>query len=613
MMKGFFKSGKWMGLIVVGLLFAGCYGGGDSSSEGAVDTGSQAAAVSVPITVDPMNKTLTIGDGGLGKGSGTTHDGHAITLVNGATSLPTCTGAGADVQCWIRIQNNDPSMYLSNGILWAHSCFNCVTAQVDNADMQAGVPLGDCVGTGGDTGCGGSIEIDSAGYCIVEDGQYVTKSQPYNVTGCRTRETATSGIKPPQMLHPECGTIAYLWDFGLQDAKYNFWGAIVGDWFPQDPTGDGRYDWTDRSTYYIMATDLNNNSGTGPDQWGGTANGQAWINVGSHIRSNVLSGWNASGSNSLAEGRYFAVSVAVEYPDRIESQAMGNNMVNLDYEYYVAYGYIMRYNQNVVQEIASANLTAIGVGTQVVRGARFHCTANQASSPNLACDGNWAAYEGLGELTFGTASDYRGVGWVALSRGLASNFEYNAAIQKWGGGSVIMKGGVPATSGGWLGGPMAYLINPKAAGHHGVAHFDWALASATFYNSAAIIQEGPDSAPEMPLSLYYFQVLYGTSGLGSEFWMDMMATGTAFNIYHTNGTVYPSGNQMGTDDWTSYCSPPQGGFPMGCDGGLPMTFYDVHAGLELSNLNIGHSGPSAKGGDDFGGGVQQWSAHICVQ
>jgi hypothetical protein len=563
--------------------------------------------------------------------------GHTVGIAVGDTSLPACAGSGDDAQCWINITNRDSQYYMANFMAGGNNCtwpLFCGPSfeTLDNADAWQGDTTGVCTGeASAEAGCGGPVGLVGGDICYVEDGQYVTQPSPYNEKGCKIYETASSGLKPYQILHPDCGQISNLWDFGNITGPFDFSIGISAEWYPWNPTGDGlpgttvdndpRYDFANRSTYYIMVTDLNNNSETGPYQWGGTANGRAWINIGSHIRSNVLSGWAATGSGKaeLAERRYFGVSVAVEYADRIESQVMGNQMLNLDYEYYADYGYIMRYNTSVVTEVAAANLTNISAGTKVVRGARFHCTSDQLSAPNAPCDGAWQAYEGLGELAFGTVSDYRGVGWIALNRGLASNFEYFpnfASIQKFDGGVLTLSGGIPATTSMWAS-PQAYMINPRAAGHHGVAHFDWALATVTYNNSAAIIQEGPDAAPEMPLAVYYFQVRPGTSGFGSEFWMDMMSTGTYFRLNYTNGTIYPSGTQAGTDDWLAFCSPIQPGFEnpvdQGCDPGQPQSFYDVYASLENVNTDISHSGPSVWGGDATGGAVQQWPAHVCVQ
>lgn len=617
MMKGFLKKGKWLGLIMVALLFAGCYGGG-GSEDGAVDSGSQASLVGVPITMDPMNKTISVGDGGLGAGTGVTADGHDIQIINGSTSLPTCTGAGADVQCWLRLVNRDPDMYMANAYLLGTQCTGCLTAQIDNADMVNGDTTAICTGSNAQDGCGTTENIDGLGICIVEDGQFKTQGTPHNEKGCPIHETTNSAWKPVQVLHPDCGTIGILLDFGVQVEQYNFSGTVVAEWYPwTDPTGDARFDNLQHSTYYVMVTDLN-------DKGGATANEIAWFIPGSYKRSNVLSGWSSAGDANLAEGQYFAVNVAAEYADRIEAQVMGNNMVNQTYEYYLDYGYILRYNPSIVTELALASLTTPGA-TVIYRGARYHCADDAAN--NIPCSSGKQGHTGLGAIAYGT-NDYRSAaaGWVALSIDLAANFSYfayGATYQTLGGGVINLKGASPNTpTGNW--GTSNYLIIPKAAGHYGVANINNAVGTVNYAMSNGMVQQGADAAPDMPLTVYYFRVnntinsagSVPTSGLGSEFWIDTMSTATHFAIAYTAAMMYPSGNKMsvpGSDDELNICVPRQAGQPQGCDVGIPQANYDVYSGQENVNLQIGHSGMAAWGGDAGGGAMQQWPAHICVQ
>ena len=162
--------------------------------------------------------------------------------------------------------------------------------------------------------------------------------------------------------------------------------------------------------------------------------------------------------------------------------------------------------------------------------------------------------------------------------------------------------------------PSAYQIAPLMNGHYGVANIDPALTIIQWNNGGAytpgqILQQGPDVAPEFPIAVYYFQAM--TPDTGSEFWVDVMSSASGLKIRHTNGTLYPSGTKAGNDDWGTMCSPQTAG-SQGC-GPEPQITFDVFAGLENVNLNIGHSGAAAYGGLDTGGAMQQWPAHVCVQ
>lgn len=621
-MKGFLKNGKWIGLLAIGLLFAGCYGGGDSSSDSAV-TPVAHGGQGVPITVDPVNETLTIG-GPEGAGIGITADGHSVQIINGATGCATVGGAD-EVDCYIRVINLDSDEYATNVRLVSSLCVGCISAQLDNVDSINGTAVGDCVAAMGaapypadqsDLGCNIGTSYDVANtfeICVTEDGDFRNFGPPYNPDGCQVVTTNAGLYAPVQVLHPECGSRAVKLGFVGQVPKYTFTGTVEADWYPADPrAGDVRYDFADRTTFYVMATRLISNGGVGD-----SPNGSAWLKSGSYQGSQIISGWGATGSNVLSgvttdKGKYFAVNVALDYADRIEGQIMGDGSRNQNYEYYYNMSIVLRYNPTVVSLI-TANIASEGVGGDDAED----CIICQDAVNFIQAD------NGFTTILFGDNYFSGNPGWLSCYVDLTEGFKpmYSNNYVTWYGNSVGATIAYYATlTTGTAGTLQAYFAAPWIAGQVGVMRFNMTGGAMTYGRSGAtaLPSEGVDVAPDLPVSIHYFEVLPGSSGKGSQFWIDVFSSSTSLNIAWTNGTVYPGGHKGASDDWVTPCIPFSAGFEdninQGCDVGLPSNTYDVALSSENTNLAISLSGRAAPGGDsNSNGGWQQQSAWICVQ
>jgi len=643
-MKGFWKSGKWMGLVILALLFAGCYGGsGDSSSEPALANGPGVRGV--PITVDPINQIITYGDeesaGGRVPAS---IFGHTIDIVNDDLG---CAGAGPDVSCYIQLINRDSDEYMANAFILGTECDGCDTARLNNADLTHGGAINsgaisvcgalneDPHNPDGDNGCGNPtplVEPNGIGMCYVEDGEFVLTGYPSNVYNCATHLLPGANVKPNQMIHPQCGAATARWDFSGQGLKYTFIGQLQADWFPQSPIADGRMDMTNRVTFDVMAVNLVHNAGIGS-----TARGRAWLRPGSYRLDQVMSGWNAEASNVVAPGGYFAVNVALEYPDRIESQEVADTFGNQNYEYYYNFLYILHYNPAVVSlVVGKAGSRTTPGGTVIVgtTGGTALALKDCKSTPTNYC-GFSSFYPQSNMGTSDISGDGgTGTGWVSINMQLGGSLA-GAFTGIHGAPGVPMNyltfyGGQASIT--WLGNYTAspsYAIVPGMNGHYGRAHLNvpvggatsWTLAKCKDNGCNIVVQEGVDAAPDLPLAMYYFWVPLTASGKGSEFWIDMHAGATNLMVGITNPTIYPGGAAAGTDDDGNSCVPTADllvppGTPdaHGCDpeppGGDSFSYW-VFQGTEKVNTNILHSGAAL--GFVGAGAYQQWSANICVQ
>lgn len=597
MMKRFEKSGKLLALafLAVALVFAGCTapGGGSSSSESApAGTDSQGSYGTVPISIDGESGRMEIGESGLYDVISV--DGRSVEVKNGDTSisggLGQCSGSGGDVQCWIKVINRDPDEYMANVFLYGTACTDCVDAVMDTADLSHG---------GTTTASGDSIvdvppEIGGVGVCYAEDGVFPARFPPFNEFGCSSFDTPGVNDKPIQHLHPECGQRSELWDFGVQAAQYHFTGYVEADFFPFNPAGadrtpgtaddDPRYDFENYTTIYVMLSELDN---VGP----------AVYRYGSYLRSTALAGYGAATDGvTLAPGRYFGLSLAIEYPNRIEGRPMAERDLfpANGYEYYNQYAMFFRYDPFVVEKVAGTHKT--GAGSIVRDGAQYMCfDVNDCTGIGKQ------SYSHLDPISEGT-NVYSGPGWIGTYRSIATNFAYFGTRNYYWDNTALTPAKLYASG-----------LVPQEGGHKGVAYLDtvWAGQSLWSINTGIrMTQEGVDAAPEMPISFWYFWVK-GTSGEGSSFWVDTFGSFTQFNMAHTALTYNPSGTKGGTDDWTDYCAPYYTGGDQVhfCEPGQPTSVYVVGQGVENMNPNIGQQGELTPGR----GGIQQWPAYICVQ
>lgn len=574
MMKRFEKSGKWMGLVLValGLLFAGC--AGPSSEEGA-SASQSGQTMGIPVEVN--NGNLVIGDG---SGSAVVAlRGHTVEVANGGTA---CANAGDASTCWIKVVNRDSDEYMVNTIVRTSFCSTCSGAmQFDNADLTNGNTTHTPVIDGN---VGAPSPINGAEFCVVEDGAYnYGPTAPFTAKGCQTHAAPVSSIKPYQSLNPSCGARSVLWDFGGQTTpNYRFYVDVRGTYLPWNPLSDGRYEFQDHTTTYIMLADY-------ADKIPGAPN-RSWYRLGSYIRSNVLSGYGGPAKATMVARQYFAVNVAIEYPDRIESRAMGDKSRFTNYEYYIQFAALIHYNPAVVQRITANGKTTkgtafnYGAGTS---GIGDVCTLNN-------CGKGKETYRGYQDPTGSQTGE--GVGFIFTYEQISNNaFSYFSISSVY---ATVNGGKATALAGSEL---------PAQFGHHGVAHL---ALGAHSYASTGVIQEGVDAKPEMPLAMYSFKVQpTATSGKGSEFILDQYASYTGFSYGWTNETM-AGGFYAGTDDWASYCWPMYGTpANQGCDLLRPTSDYIIYSQNENSNPAISQTGFAVP----LKGAYQGWNAYLCIQ
>ncbi len=616
MMKRFFKTGKLMGLALVcaGLLFAGCMG--PSSSEDSVTPGDQANFESIPISY--QDGQIIIGNG---SGAATAViGGHTVALEMGDT--PT-SGVGAESTGWVRLVNLDSDEYMANAFVFTSACQTCVSARFDNADFIALDGTTCHLPGAGDTGCQQSI--NGGGYCYVEDGIYYSLGyEPFNEMGC-AGSTVVTMKKPFQAIHPECGSRSTIWDFGNQAGNYEFRATVTADYFPwDDPTTDSRYDFYDRTTFYLMATDLADNLSSAPNR--------GIYAIGNPRRSNVMSGYGASVANVVSPGQYFAMAVGVEYPDRLEAQEVGNYYRQQSgYFYYNQIAYVLRYNPFVLNVVTSQGNSQ---GGTIVRGASTRAVMPCENA--TMCNKHYPSYTQF-ELpnALNTPGD-TSAGWLAMYAATGEFETFNGFISAGSSAGryyTLYGGEMRMLSAGYM---------PAWAGDYGIANFivpksgvvsvywpeeRWMTTSATYtYYNVNINQQGADADFDLIMCLYFFKVQAGKSGLGASFFLDTFSGYTSIKQSWTKSftdaaTFYAKG--FAGDGWNDPCYPFGGAAYLndanqGCnDPAVPEMDYILRGAQgELSNYNIQHSGmatPRNVGTAANQGGYQQWPSHVCVQ
>lgn len=595
MMKGFVKFSKLMGLMLIasGLLFAGC--AQDGSSTDKLVSGHD--GFMIPITMDMATQTMAIGDGSGAATTGT-WAGHNVRLAN----VGSCGGSATAATCTIRVTNLDPDYYMANVYIALSYCADCAGDKFfSDADLSNGVTV---FVSGSQTGAGGMADINGAAFCVVEDGIYDTSPvpypSPYNPTGCATVNTM-GNRKPLQFIHPDCGSRDVDWNFSTATGtNFRFYANIAADWFPEDPTGDARFDFENKTTYYLTLNALNDAIPA--------ATYKAWWKIGSSQRSSVLTGYGSGGADfspvdpDVSGTRvYFALNVQGEYPDRIERYTgVGHTDGHgfSDYEYYVSWGLIIRYDPTVVS-LSTGGVTVKG-GTSIPAGGQDQC--NDASGYcNVPYTPTYNGFDGIVSPTVSNVAD----GYIYTYNAITvANFQWNQATVNY-----------KTTNGGSINaGYYTTGVIPLAVGHVGLAKISLVpspgYTNTVWYNSTAVITSGtPDPDPEIGLGMFYFRLLRGTQGMGTQFYADMWTTENAPQLAWTNGTA-AGGVGGGTDDWLQPCFPIQAGYEAngGCNDSMPASSYWVFHGLEVSNQNIHHSGYTVTGG----GASQYWNVHLCV-
>lgn len=589
------------------------FGCGQSSMEDAAAP-SLDGGFWVPVTVDPeLEGGMVIGDG----------SGAALIDIDDGRSHPArvknvkpCSGTPIATTCTIDITNLDPDYYMANVFIRTSWCEDCVGDKFfSNGDIpvSAEPPMPGCTAAASTGFCGHLVDINMAGFCVVEDGVYDVYPEPYNYYGCPIVNTK-GDPKPLQFIHPDCGSRPFRWDFSTATGSaFSFYFYVQAEFFPEVPFGpdgiqgtaddDSRFDFQDRSTHYLTLNSLED------DLIPGAIN-KAWWRLGSYKRSSALTGYGSGGADfTPAPGRYFALNVLAEYPDRIESYpGVGYTDASgffSDYEYYTNWAWIVRYDPTVIKAVA-ANGFIKKAGTIVYAGGLDLC--NRSLNP-AHCDRRKPTYTGLESITYSTL-----IGGGAETSGYL--FSYSPIIVGqfiWNGqGSVYSTSNGGTIKGGYAG------IWPVHAGQVGLAKVNMVPRSTFFYPntnwyaSTAMIPSGtPDPEPEIGLGMYYFKVQPGTSGMGTQLYADHWVTENGAMINWTNGTAAGGFNGAPSDDWIQPCIPIQPGYEgnWGCNDALPIQDYWVRHGQEVSNPYIRHSGVVVPGG----GAYQYWNVHLCVQ
>ncbi len=602
MMKRFKEIGKWTGLMLVAcsLLFAGCAQDSSSSEEGALGSDSVSSlGVPVEAIVGADGDTVYVEELAFGNGGDSgvgVFGGHTVEVINGDSG---CT-AGANPACWIKIINRADSHYMANTRIYTDQSGDD-TAQFDNADFAADGtnlhsappdPDKDTAITGD---YGYTEAVEGGGFCVVEDGKYGTGyNDPYNLYGCETRPLTNNQQKPYQMLAPDCGSREIQWDFGNHAAgNFPFFAQIDTEWWPENPHDDARFDFQDRTTLYYMIADLEDTM---------TATYKEWYRLGSYKRSNVLAGWNQGGNGNAGDSgvtfgatitgpngntdarEYFALNVAVEYPDRLESYDVGDKSNFTNYEYYYKFSTVTTWDPDVVEKVSAAGKTrgGKGLGTGLVGGAVQICND---------CGKGLETFTGME----GNVSDST----IAAASGYILTYEFR---QSSNGFTWMYSGDAYSTVNGdvvydYYGGNV-----PGNVGQYGRANVQMTPTHAwtsvypntIFYSNSAVNQQPVDEDPDMPLAMYYFKVV-GEAGDGTWLRSNMDTANSQPELQWTNGTI-TGGYGAGSDD-TKH------DYPFGT-GGI------INNGLEQTNPNITHSGFAMPGA---GGAFQSWNVHVCLQ
>lgn len=617
MMKGFVSVSKMLGLaaLAIGLVVAGCAPGSDTADQAKnmVDHG----AFTIPVNVDPANLSLTFGDG-ANSGIGT-FNGFPVEVIDtgcSGTGLP-----GDQVACTVRVINRSTTHYMTNATLYLSYCADCVASQNwANADCTGSPCLRPCgVDAAGDAGCATAWPAgQNNGYVIVEDGDFADTA-PYTVAGGYNHQVPGPLWKPNQVLGPN-DFQDVVWNFATNDGTHFTLYANVGvTWQPMDPTADTRNnanDWYNRAVMMFTIVDLDE-----PYTDVGSIYGPNW-SVGSYRHSTVLAGYGAGTNNvALNQGQYFAVNVAVDYPDRIEDQSPGWYAGFSDYEYGTLYAGIIHFNPAVASPVAADGpINGAGI-TWVLYGGQPTCAqcAHMTTVTMRRMFDSVTGLETMGSTNSQTAFMDKGYVYF-FPMILTDPFSWNAAAatgQPWryytAGGSIVCT-------------RTANLL-PIHAGHFGNTHVNPASAvpvclttSLVTTEAAALENEGPDAAPDMPLGLFYFKVeaVGGADspvGLGTMFYPDAHGSNYTYKYGFTAHTVL-GGNASGSDDWMNYCSPFDAGADnatnQGCPAGkitaIPDTDW-VFKGQEQSNPKISQTGFVVPGKGSYIG----WPVAITVQ
>jgi hypothetical protein len=668
MMKGFVKKG--LVLMALALLVASCAPGG--SQEGAASPKPDQSSSLIPITMDPANHQLTIGDG---NGPGTAVvDGHSIEIVDGTSTAAVCQDDGTgNSNCWVRLWNRDTDDYMANAFVVTTKCAACTAGTggphiFDNADAvnvydPAFIPtinaLDNAIGalngytTHDFASIGSAGQLNGAGITYVSDclnDVSPDDAKKCNPFGARLKDFPSGAVqaKPEWMIGPKCGMKSELWNFGGSNlALFHFVASVKANWFPMNPIGadlipgtgddDPRFDFTNFNTVYISLAALDS-PGTKP----GSALYRNRYRPGSFQRSTILAGYGAPGGNSVttivrtgAVQKYFGINVGIEASNRLELMPHASK-ANKQYEYYKMVATILTWNPKAL--------------IQIDTGDSWKLTKTGGSLFNSGGSANTITYQCVVALdcqNYFTSSavelrpDYAGSGGINTTAGYIAimnwidDYNGNGAWQYFSpddiystmNGDLIKIKAAATYNAGTPTSPVWVKVGreiPKRFGHRGFAKVKWQAGGLTDgglhavqMNNTGLIQDGIDAEPEAWAYMFIMKVnVAGLApvGTGTEIKLDYYGTFTTYEYLKSNNTF---------DTRTLY--PPQPSPPNGTNAGPAVAdpiFSDdnntinvtsgsdqiVANGVEQVNKMLRHRAPGGK----FGG-FQAWNVGICIQ
>lgn len=620
-MKKVLKSGKFIIMLGMVLLFAGCMTAPSEDNPVSASKMSDNYVGTWKGTVDVANATLSLEPSSL-TGAAYTLNGHSVEIMNDTQC--SWDGGNGQLNCNIKIKNLDTNEGLWDIKARLHDPTGSGTAAIMNAADYILSDVGAVTSLVPNT----PVPIDGAGYCTTEAGK-----NGVSLEGCGTftRDVLTM---VEMYVHPRCGTITKSWQFDAVDSgTYNFYVDIFGDFYPENPfvSPDSRWNGTlmndfantdtvnvvganDYLTYVVNVNQLNTNY---------AAVGEGYISCAAFpcvYRSNYAyrvgstyyqdaNGKYVGKSNSIADpilptGRYFAVEVLYEYPDRMENYAdIGEDGAGtvcgaaggIDcYEYYNNFAFALYWDEAVLKKVDRTTMKT-GAGTILYGGVVSRC-------------GKWKMSK------TGAEKNNCNIGWMG-HHPLAS-YDTNVTRSNFISTSAMINAFAAAGSTYFFPSPAATNI-PKTAtvwvesadagnrGHKGVAHFG--LSPSPTYND--IVNDGADARPDFSVGLFYMYVV-GASGTGSEIAITNTSKDTP-TMKWTNGTV-ATGDDINHKVY-SLCT------EVGRDGACTVAYCQTHTecavegGNQKSNPLLpggyanSHAHPQALGGHQFK------NAHVCVQ
>jgi len=651
-MKTLGNAGKWMALMLTGaaLLFSGCLGPSSSEDNAIpVKSGEVGARYVYKFSVTPEQGKLDIEPVVMDTGIATRHyGGHMVDV----TSAP-CTWANPNLTCAVTVTNKSKSYYMTNMRTWHYRSNSAESPTLDTADFPNTYTTTVTNSTWVQPSPRPLYDATKAGMCYLQDGRWSIGSiNNMSPRGCRYYDVGGYGNFNYQILHPDCGVQTETWILGVATTPYHFYTALLnvgisggpaGDtiaqgnpnWYPEKPfkvsgttivnnDGETRMDFTNLTLFEVVPTKLDILCPTG---WAGCqAINTACISTANDTGDGYKIGaaqcstpYSDEELKALPNGRYFAVNLGFEYPDRIEAQQhallQGNVTIpDACFEYVPWAQALLSWDANVLGRVDASTILPSGTYLEVSANyTQFHGAGGN--------EGNYANYMDSNHGWGSTGSNIAGGGnFLYVNR---SNAGVTMAFSA--GGNTCRPSVADST-------PINYAAGQPTdgLGWFGMAHFGNDGTNCTYTN------DGIDSDVDVWFDMVYLWVK-GTSGQGSLIRIETNFNHNGINWANSNCTRN-GGGTAGDDDiqnitgggfcWPCVNSPGPGGVcscpGAGCaSGGFVFTTscattynpavadpkFFIIASWELPNLLL----PGGPRTSRPYGGYQAWNRHICVQ